>query len=159
MKTAVIFYSYEGNTALIAELIKTAINADVFEIKTMDSKKRSGFFKIAWGVSQVLFKKKPVLLPLSVNVNAYDLIILGTPVWASSPAPALVSFLDKTKINGKKIALYCCHGGGKGEIFSKLKALLPGNTFAGEIDFLNPAKNEDTVGIKQKIEQWLKTLN
>ena len=159
MKTVVIYYSYEGNSALIAGIIKDAIKTDVFEIKTADSKKRGGFAKYAWGGAQAVLNKKPALQPLSVDVNGYDLVILGTPVWAGSPAPALVSFLDKTKISGKKIAIFCCNGGGKGNVFGKLKALLPGNTFVGEIDFINPAKQGNTSEIKQKTEQWLKEIN
>ena len=159
MKTAVIYYSYEGNSTLIAEIIKTAAKVDVFEIKTTDTKIRNGFAKIAWGVLQVMLKKKPALQDLSVDIASYDLIIFGTPVWAGSPAPAVVSFLDKTKISGKKLALFCCHGGGMGNVFDKLKALLPGNTFMEEIDFKYPAKEKDTGGLKQKIEEWLKRLN
>jgi flavodoxin len=162
MKTAVIFYSYEGNSVLIAEIIRTAIKADVFEIKTVDNKKRTGFAKFLWGGSQVILKKEPALVPLSVDINAYDQIILGTPVWAGSPAPALRSFLNKTKISGKRIALFCCHGGGKGKVFDKLKALIPGNTIAGEIDFVYPAKEHakdpDDTALKQKIDEWVKTL-
>jgi len=158
MKTALIYYSYEGSSALIAETIKDALAVDVFEIKTVDRKKRKGFAKFFWGGSQVFFGRKPRLLPLSVDINAYDLIILGTPVWASSPAPALVSFLSKTAISGKKLALYCCHLGGKGDVFEKIKSLLPGNTFVGEIDFQNTASQEKSA-LQQKVSEWVKTLN
>jgi flavodoxin len=158
MKTAVIYYSFEGNCALVAKGIKDALNTDIFEIKTIDKKKRTGFAKYLWGGFQAITRKKPELEPLSVDINAYDLIILGTPVWAASPTPAILSFLSKTEIKGKKIALFCCHGGGKGKIFDKFKALLPGNTIVGEIDFNTPAKGE-SAPVKPKIDEWVKTLN
>ena len=160
MKTAIIYYSFEGNCALVAKAIKDALGADIFEIKTVDKKKRSGFAKYLWGGFQAITKKKPELEPLSVDINAYDLIILGTPVWAASPTPAIVSFLDKTKITGKKLALFCCHGGGKGKLFDKFKALLPSNTIVGEIDFNNPAKpaKAESIPLKTRIDQWVKTL-
>ena len=157
MKTAVIYYSYEGNSALVADIIKAALNADVFEIKTQDTKKRDGFAKYAWGGSQVVMHKKPKLRPLSVDLDSYDLIILGTPVWAWSPSPAIVSFITERKISGKKLALFCCHGGGPGKTLQKLKALLPGNTITGEIDIMYPSKM-DRNDLKHKIEDWLKTL-
>ena len=159
MKTAVIYYSFEGNCGLAAKVIKDALNADIYEIKTIDKKKRTGFAKYLWGGFQAIMKKKPELEPLSIDINAYDLIILGTPVWAGSPAPAMFSFLCGTRIIGKKVALYCCHGGGKGKVFDKLKALLPlpGNTIVGEIDFNSPAKG-DNAALKQKIAEWAKTL-
>jgi flavodoxin len=157
MKTAVIYYSLDGNCALIAKTIKDALDAGIFEIKTVDKKKRRGIAKLAWGGFQVIMKKKPELEPLSIDINAYDLIILGTPVWAASPAPASLSFLSKTKIIGKKLALFCCHAGGKGKAFNKFRALLPGNTDAGEIDFENAARLE-SAALKQKIGEWVKTL-
>ena len=157
MKTAVIYYSYEGNSALIAKTIKATINADIFELKTADTKKRKGFAKYVWGGAQVIFRKKPALIPFSIDLNAYDLIILGTPVWAGSPAPAMNSFLSKTTITGKNLALFCCYAGGKGKVFDKFKALLPGNTIAGEIDFVNAAQ-KDSAELKQTIGEWLKTI-
>jgi len=158
MKTAVIYYSYEGNSILVADALKDALGADLFRIKTVDKKKRSGLAVYAWGGGQVVMGKKPPIEPLSADINAYDLIILGTPVWAGSPAPALISYLSGNKITGKKIALFCCHGGGKRKAFEKFRALLPGNTIVGEIDFRNPSKM-DGAELKQKISGWVKTIS
>jgi flavodoxin len=157
MKTAVIYYSHDGNCALIAEILKTELNANVFRIETLDDKIRKGLSLMFWGGGQVFRGIKPSLKPLSVDISAHDLIIFGTPVWAGSPAPAIASFLDKNSITGKKIAIFCCHGGGKGKALDKLKTLLSGNTFIGEIDFIYPAK-ADKAGVKQKISEWAKTL-
>ena len=157
MKTAVIYYSYDGNCALIAEFIKAALNVDKFEIKTVDSKRRKGFALYLWGGGQAVLKKKPEIHPVAADIDSYDLIILGTPVWAASPAPAILSYLDKTKISGKKLALFCCHRGGMGKALKKFKALLPGNTVIGEVDFFNPVK-EDRAALKQKIDGWIKTF-
>lgn len=157
MKTAVIYYSYDGNSALIAEMIKAALNADTFEIKTADGKKRRGPAKFVWGGMQVIMHKKPELLPLAADIDAYDLIILGTPVWAASPAPAMISFLDGTNITGKKLALFCCHAGGKGRALTKFKALVPRNTIVGEADFLSP-KGLGRDELKAEVEAWLKTF-
>ena len=157
MKTAIIYYSYEGNCALIAEILKAAISADVFEIKTLDGKKRTGFFLYLWGGAQAIFNKKPAIHPVSADLNTYDLIILGSPVWAGSPAPAIASFIADKKISGKKLALFCCHGGGMGKALEKLKALLPGNTIISEADFKYPARG-DRATLKQKIDGWAKTL-
>jgi flavodoxin len=158
MKTAVIYYSYDGNCALAAEILKAELNADIFRIETIDSKKRKGFFLYAWGGNQVIFGIKPPIKPLSVDVGAYDLVIMGCPVWAGSPAPAIGSFLSKNKMTGKKIALFCCHAGGKGKALDKFKALLSENTIVGEIDFKTPART-DSAELKQKIGEWAKTLN
>jgi len=167
MKTAIIYYSLDGNTAFVAQTLKEILTAapfnkatDLFEIKLLDTKKRSGIIKFCWALGQMIWNKKPGIQPLSVDTAAYDLFILGTPVWGSLPAPALASFLGSIPITGKKVALFCCHGGGKGDIMEKFKALLPDNTFAGEIDFHTPAKTkgQEAAQLKEQLAGWAKEI-
>ena len=157
MKTALVYYSYEGSTAIAAEALKAAFNADSFEIKTKDNKKRKGFAKYLWGGFQVMAKRKPEILPLSMDVEAYDLIILGTPVWAGSPSAPMQSFIAKTKISGKKVALFCCSLGENKEFFGLFRKLLPGNTIVGEIAFVKSAEKENA-DLKNQISEWVKKL-
>jgi flavodoxin len=157
MKTAVIYYSFEGNSTAVASLLAEKLKADIFHVELKDAKKRKGFSKYAWGGGMVFMHKTPPIKPLSINIDAYDLIILGFPVWAAAPAPPLVSFLNGIKLSGKKVALYCCHGGGKGAALEKLKALIPGNTIAGEIDFKNPGGADKNV-LSAQLDEWIKTI-
>jgi flavodoxin len=157
VKTLIIYYSYEGNCALAAETLKKLLNADVLEIKTADEKKRGGLAKYFWGGRQVFSHSKPELKPYAFDAGLWDLIVLGTPVWAGSPAPAMVSFLNKTKISGKRIALFVCHAGGMGKALEKFENLLPLNTIAGKIGMVNPLK-QDKQELKVKLEAWVKEL-
>ena len=157
MKTAVVFYSHDENCAFIAEQIKALVNADLVRLYTRDEKKRGGLAKYAWGGAQVFMHKKPALKPWQFDPAAYDLIILGTPVWAANPAPPMQSFLSQAKISGKNVALFICHMGGKGKAMEKFKSLLAGNTIAGETDFPKPlADSRDAV--KVRLTEWLKSL-
>jgi flavodoxin len=142
---------------MVADILKSSLNAEVLEIKTQDEKKRFGPGKFFWALSLALSKKEPALKPCTVDIGNYDLIILGAPVWAGAPALMMASFLKQTKITGKKVALFCSHGGGAGKALERFKALLPGNTIAGEIDFRNPAK-ADRGELKLKIGAWARTL-
>ena len=102
--------------------------------------------------------KKPELNPVDKNPQEYDLIFIGTPVWAWNPAPPLKSFLSSRSIMNKKIALFCCHGGGKGKIFKRFKELLPGNQILGEIDFFEPLKKNRDTCISKTIA-WAQSLS
>ena len=162
MKTAIAYYSCDGNSACVAEILKEIAcrkwAVDAFEIKTQDIKKRTGFFKYLWGGLQALTRKKPAIQPLDFDAGAYDIIVLGGPVWAGSPAPPLVSFLDTAKPKGKRLALFLCHAGGKGSAMEKLKALLKGNKIDGEIDLVNPGRlGEDE--LKAKLSTWMESLD
>lgn len=157
MKKLVVFYSFEGNTKLMAETIAKEIDADVLEIKPEKEMKSRGFMKFFWGGKSVMTKEEPKLLPLDKNVEDYDLIFIGTPVWAWSYAPAFKSFFSNNKITDKKIALFCCHGGGKGKIFEKMKEQLENNEILGEIDFRDPLKRNSTEDI-ENVKIWAKDI-
>ena len=155
MKTAVVFYSLDGNCALVAQEIKAQLNADLISLYTKDEKKRSKIGKLFWGGGMVFGRKKPPLKPYAFDPAGYDLIVLGVPVWAGSPAPPIETFLRETGVKGKKVALFVCHGGGKGKSLEKFKALLAGNEITAEADFLEPAGKN---GEKQKIADWVKGI-
>ena len=105
----------------------------------------------------VFMKKKPPLKPYTFDPAAYDLIILGAPVWAGSPAPPLKTLLSETAMSGKKIALFVCHAGGKGNALGKFKAMLPGNEIVAEADFKEPLKNSDEA--ERQITDWVKSIS
>ena len=156
MKIAVVYYSLDGNCAFVAEQIKAELNAELIQLYTQDNKKRRGLIKILWGGGMVFKHIKPPLKPYTFDSSAYDLIIIGAPVWAGSPAPPIETFLSNTPINGKKIALFVCHGGGKKNAITLFKTLLPGNEIIAEADFVYPRKNSGEV--KRQIADWVKEL-
>ncbi|MFH0877864.1 MAG: flavodoxin [Candidatus Omnitrophota bacterium] len=96
--------------------------------------------KYFWGGNQVMLQKKPALLPLGFNSQDYDVLFIGTPVWAWTYAPALASFFSSVALQGKKIALFCCHNGSMGKTFTNMRKSLPGNQILAQKDFIDPLK-------------------
>lgn len=158
MKIAVVYYSLAGNCAFVAEKIKAVLGADLLQIRTQDEKKRGKFGMLVWGGGMVIKKIKPPIKPFAFDAAAYDLIVIGAPVWAGRAAPPIQTFLAEAGITGKKIALFVCHGGGMGKSLEKFRAMLTGNDIIAEANFLDPGKNagEET---KQQIAAWAKTFN
>jgi flavodoxin len=152
MKTAVVFFSYDGNSAFVAQQIKTRLNADLVQLCLKDEKKRGKIASLFWGGAMVFSRKNPPLKPYDFDPSAYDLIILGAPIWAGSPAPPLKTFLSQTPITGKKLALFVCHGGGPGESLEKFKALVPGSEIVSTADFLLPLRNKEEA--QRKAAEW-----
>ena len=156
MKTAVVFYSLDGNCAFAAQEINALVGADLIRLHTQDEKRRSKFGKLLYGCGMVFRRKKPALKPYTFDPSAYDLIVIGAPVWAGSFAPPLRTFISDTGITGKKIAFFICHGGGMGKAKEKFRTLLAGNEIVTEADFKSPYKNPEEA--KQKIADWVKTF-
>jgi len=158
MKTAVVYYSLDGNCALVAQEIKTQLNADLIRLQTKNEKKRGKIGKILWGLGMLFSRKNPPLKPYTFDTSAYDLIIIGAPVWAASPAPPVKTFLSEAKITGKKIALFVCYAGGKEDSLEKFRALLEGNEIVSTAEFFKPAMNSGEE-LKNKVADWVKGLN
>ncbi|MDD4202446.1 MAG: flavodoxin [Candidatus Omnitrophica bacterium] len=157
MKKIVIFYSLDGNTRFIAENIAKTIDADLLELKLKKEINSKGFMKYFWAGKSVMTKANPELLPIDKNVQEYDLLVIGTPVWAFTYAPALNTFFEQNTIKNKKVALFCCHGGQKGPVFKKMKEALIGNEILSEIDFQEPLKNDHVKNI-EKAEHWAENI-
>lgn len=157
MRALIVFFSFEGNTKFIAETVAKTMNADMIELKTSKQYPTEGFRKYLWGGKSVIFGDEPKLINGDIDLNGYETIIIGTPVWAGSYTPPVKSLIARSKIQGKRIALFASHGGGGAEkCFAKLKQALPGNEFIGEIAFAEPKKNpEDS---SEKAVRWASEL-
>ncbi len=153
MNKLVIYYSFEGNTRLIAEVIAEASGADLLELEPKKKLRSHGLFKYLWGGRQVVMKEKPKLLPLAKNPQDYDLLFIGTPVWAWTYTPPLNTFFSAVNLKNKKIALFCCHGGDKKKTLEKMRERLLGNEIISQIDFQQPIKNKTAEQVT-KAKQW-----
>ena len=157
MKSIVIYYSFEENTKLIANTVCDTVGADLLRLQLAKELGTKSFIKYLWGGKEVFMNRTPALLPYHFDADVYDLIFIGTPVWAWHFAPALRTFFSENTIKNKKIALFCCHGGGKGKIFPRLKKALEDNDIVGEIDFRDPLRVKTEVSVKRAVE-WAKEM-
>ncbi|HHV71097.1 MAG TPA: flavodoxin [Clostridia bacterium] len=156
LKKLVVYYSLEGNTKFIAEVIADKIGAELLELKPQTEINSRGFLKYFVGGRQSLFKQSPKLESLTKNPQDYDLLFIGTPVWAWNYAPPLRSFFSSVKLSGKKIALFCCCQGQKGKTFAEMRKALAGNEILGEKEFFNPLNNRNEN--KKTAEEWAKQI-
>jgi flavodoxin len=157
MKTVIIYYSLKGNCAFAAQtLVELLGGAHIYEIKPVDAKERRGLARYWWCGRQILLGEKPAVWPLAIDLDIYDRIILGAPVWAGLPAPPMAAFLEQMPLSGRVVALYCCHAGIKGLAPAKFRALLAGNIIAGELDLINPAAHPEKA--RRALETWAKVL-
>ena len=127
MKDLVVYYSMDGNTGYVAEKIKSRIGADMLRLIPKKAYRDKGFIKFLWGGKSALMAEKPELEDYSENLEEYDRIIFGFPVWASNFTPPLRTFIEKNKeaLKGKKIvSLACQAGSGAEKAFAKLAKCL-----------------------------------
>ena len=154
MKSLVVYYSRTGNARFVAETIAAEVGADTEEV--IDQKKRSGPIGFLTGGSDARRGKETEISPTTKSPAEYDLIIVGTPVWASRPTPAIVTYLKKNDLSGKKVALFFTRGGKKSAALDETKALIPNSDFIGQLSLVNPLASKDES--EKQISDWCKTL-
>ena len=141
-KVLVVYYSLDGATEMIAQKIALTLEADVAEIKPIKDFNPKGFIKYLMGGYQVMRKQKPELITLKIDYNKYDLIFIGTPVWAGSFTPAIRTLIDSNLFTNKKVYFFFTHGGGNNHVLEDAKKIIEkNNSFGGGLGFLNVKKN------------------
>ena len=126
MKTLVLYFSIDGHTEKVAELISKKINADVEKI-ILRRKLPEGFFKYLIGGFWAISGKKPSIEPLKADLKSYDIIFLGTPVWATTYCPVFNSIFERYEIKGKKIAIFVTYASMEGNSARNLLMRLESN--------------------------------
>ena len=97
MKSVVIYYSLEGNTDLVAKMIAERIGADRIRLKPEKDIQSTGASKYLLGGKGVMLNERPKLTNGEINLDQYDTLIIGTPIWASSFTPPLTHFFPKIR--------------------------------------------------------------
>ena len=128
----VTFFSAEGNTKRVAERLADAIGAELFEIVP---EKPYSPTDIKWTnplarCNREKFGKKDVPIARKVeDLDVYDIIFVGFPIWYGSAPNAVNSFLKEYDFTGKKIAAFATSGGsGIGKTAEKLQPYVKGGS-------------------------------
>ena len=95
MKALTVFYSRTGTTREVAESISQTLSCDVEEI--VDTKKRGGPLGLLFSGRDASQKKLTVVRPPQKDPSLYDIVVIGTPVWAGNMSPALEHTSLRTK--------------------------------------------------------------
>lgn len=156
MKCIVVYYSYGGNTRTVAERIAQGIGADVAEIKTLKPYTGSYESVVNQGQNEVNQGYRPELQPVDVDFSQYDTVVLGTPVWWYTFAPAMSSFLHNTDLSGKDIYPFATNGGWLGHTFQDFERdCADAHVHEG----LNVRFNEDSqLTSEEEILKWVKGI-
>jgi len=122
MKICIIYHSETGNTRHVAQHIASASGAERL-IEVLD---RAAYNRFTRFLSQCRKARGEELTPISpsnIDVTAYDLIVLGSPVWAFKPTPVIHAAINAlTGHTGKPVIGFFTHGGrpgSTGEIFTQ----------------------------------------
>ena len=150
MKKLVAYFSAEGTTAKVAKNLAEAIEADLYEIKPavrytkadlnwMDKKSRST-------IEMNDPASRPALADHEANVEEYDTVFIGFPIWWYVAPTIINTFLEAYDFSGKKVVLFATSGGsGMGKTAEVLKGCLPDTAVIAAEKMLNGHPDQETL--------------
>ncbi|HEX3001024.1 MAG TPA: metalloregulator ArsR/SmtB family transcription factor [Methanoregula sp.] len=148
IRACVIYYSYSGITRRIAEGIRNASGCDVIGVRTKTP--YSSFTAYTTGVLRSRKMACDPIEPEEIDVSDYDLLIIGTPVWAWKPAPAINAAIQAlTGCEGKMAVIFTTCNNHPGEALPLMSKALEGrgvNVMAAISLNAEDTKNPDAGG-------------
>lgn len=121
-KVLVVYYSRTGTTRSVAEAIAAGLPADLEEIVDRDN--RGGPLGYVRTPFEAIRHRPAAIAPTKHDPAAYDLVVIGTPVWAWSPSAPVRAYLMQNTNKLPQIAFFCVMGGaGSARAFGQMQAL------------------------------------
>jgi len=108
MKILVVYYSRTGNTRLIGNELAAVLDAHVEELE--DRKNRQGMIGWMNSGSDARRKRLADLKPAVHDPSAYDLVVLGGPVWAFTICSPTRTYAIAHRDEFKQVAFFCTLG-------------------------------------------------
>lgn len=126
-------------TELYAPFHLHHLDADLFVLEPEKAYPTGAVSKYLWGGKSAVMGDTPALKKAVTDTKAYDLIIIGTPIWASTYTPPIRSFEAANNISGKKMAFVtCCAGGSSRKCINDLTKLFSENEVTATLNLIDP---------------------
>ena len=157
VRSAVFFYTWDGNTRYLAESISATLSIPSVALKPDTSDQDTELARYTWEDKQITIPKIPRLSPLDIDPGQLDLVFLGGPIWKGSSAPPLTGFLQQYEFSRIKFGLFCSYSGRIGGYFQQLTKALIGNQILGTVGFREPL-TLGSASSQGKIAEWAREI-
>lgn len=121
-RTLVVYHSQTGYTKRIAQALARRLDADLEAITPLQP--RAGVLGYAQNALEAMAAMTPAIAPPQRDPAAYDLVVIGTPVWFWSLASPVRTWAVLSRLGAARVAFFCTMGGsGAGRVFDALEEL------------------------------------
>ena len=155
-KVLIVYYSWGGKTHEIATLLQEKTGADICRIETQKT-----YLPIPEiyqeAKEEINNKNYPELKTAIPDVQSYDLILVGSPVWWYSVSSPMLSLLSQCDFYNKSVASFCTHGGEMGNYNQTFENAVQNAVLLNGIDIQSKIE-KDSVALDEKLSSWLNTL-
>lgn len=108
-RTAVVYFSRSGNTALAARHVARHLNAQLFPLEAPDY--QLGLSGLTYALRDANALKAepealPDIIPSTIDLTPFSTVWLGSPVWLYSPAPPILAFVEHNRFDDQHVVLF-----------------------------------------------------
>ena len=158
VKELVVYFSVYSTARIVAEEIAKQTGADIAEIESAvpyDSN-RDHYNALARLAKKEHDEDQRPSIKNEINVDAYDTIYIGYPMWWYTFPMIIYTFFDKYDLSGKTIIPFNTHmGSGDGGTYDMIRKLEPkAKVLTGLAVEMRDAEN----GPVAAVEKWLDSL-
>lgn len=154
-KTLIVYFSWGGNTRTVANHIHDLIGGDIVEVETVIPYPDTYEEVTQIAPGELASDYRPELKTKVDNMDEYDTLIVGTPIWGGHLTPAMKSFLASYNLSGKAIAPFCTHGGsGTAQSVNDIHSVCPNSTILGSLAVYGSRAESS----RTDVEKWLKQI-
>lgn len=152
-KTLVVYFSCTGTTEVVAEYVTEILGADIYEIVPENPYTEADLAYYTNGRAdqeQNDPNVRPAISGGVENMDEYETIILGYPIWHGQAPRIISTFLESYDFSGKTIIPFCTsHRSGIGSSASNLHSLCSDST-----EWIDGRRFESGVS-KESVQNWI----
>lgn len=152
-KVLVAYFSRSGNTRVVAGLIQRSQSGDLFEIRCANPYPDDYLETVEQARRETASGFKPGLEGTVSDIEKYDVLFLGFPIWGETVPPVIRTFLSAHNLSGKTVVPFITHGGyGLGNSLEMIVNNAPGADVAE--GFVMEGEQERKT--MEKVNGWLR---
>lgn len=154
-KVLVAYFSWSGNTRIIANQIKEITGGELFEIQT--AKRYPEEYRSCTEIAkrEKEADTRPELKTKVKDMETYGIIFTGYPNWWGTAPMAIWTFLESYELSGKTVIPFCTHGGGgEQNCFTDFRKHI--GEAATEQGFITSGSRVNST--RSQVEKWLHNI-
>ena len=148
----VVYFSHTGNTETVANFIHETVGGDIVKLETEEQYTDNYNDLLDIAQEEQNENARPILSTQIDNMEDYDTIFLGYPIWWGDMPMALYTFLDEYDLSGKIIAPFTTSGGsGLSGTPENIKDEEPNATVTEGLSI----RDDDVESSQSEVDEWL----
>lgn len=148
-KILIAYFSRSGNTEEIANQINELVGGTLVKIETVEPYPDSYSETVDIAQQELEQNARPAIQNLNIDMNDYDTIFIGYPIWWHNAPMAVYTFLESYDFTGKTVIPFCTSGGSDiDESLSGIEAAVSGATLLEGL----------TANDSSDVQSWLENI-